>query len=723
MNTLTPVATYIKQLLTKRWFVIVAILGYLLIAAYYMGPSITACRDTVYGFGDNTAGPIWKFSLPGNQSPLGNHENFTNFPFGESLGGPVGYSLLFQSDVLWFFAKLAGAVCGYNLVNLLGFVSSALVMCGFIYWLTRKRSIAFLSGFAVTFAPYYQFQVGGHPSYGYQGLLIGAVWLFFKVIKEHRRRDALLLGVVSGANFYWDPYFTLLISVILVSLGVAWFIYRIISLREPKKRSEEIANLMLELRRLLISLGVIVFMLLPLVAVKIHYASQINSYVSGSRGDGFTDATNCSIQPLDYILPADSNWFISKIFPSFSARVVALRHQCNPSEYTVGLNYAIGLTTFLGLIVFAWEKLNRRQLFKLPRGPDLRFAVIAALVMTSAAAALALPPRFGRITFPSDWLLQITLTWRILDRLYVVINIGVVTLFAIVLAYFSQCSFWRSISAKRISWYILFVLIFVQFQAFTPFHGSSSTFSYKKDLPSIYYWLAGQKDIKSIASYPMDKTGESENIEYYLTGNRVDGKHLLNSTLASGPQDPLRFSIKNLAAPQTLPILRELGIDAVQVDGISNAVLSGISGIKVLKFTDVSDPFMNGDMAVAMIEPGPKQDYAVLLETGFPLNSTIMKSAIDLQYEVQDKSVITVAPVLGGKDDSGSKPVCFEIKTADPTETDTFSVKAGKTTLVGPMAINGTYTPVQFSAPEGESLTLTDSTSHDMRMDQLGCQQ
>ena len=48
----------------SRWLPhVLAVLSFALITVYYMTPQALHCQTTVYGFGDNTAGPIWRYSV------------------------------------------------------------------------------------------------------------------------------------------------------------------------------------------------------------------------------------------------------------------------------------------------------------------------------------------------------------------------------------------------------------------------------------------------------------------------------------------------------------------------------------------------------------------------------------------------------------------------------------------------------------------------------------
>jgi hypothetical protein len=713
------------KLLKVHAFLIFAIVSFIAITAYYMGPSVTRCTDTVYGYGDNTSGPIWKYGLPGAQSPLGHFENYTNYPYGENLYSPVNYSGLLQSTTLWAFAKVAGPVCGYNLVNFFGFVSAALVMCGFVYWLLRRRWIAWLSGFVVSFAPYFQYKVGGHPSYGYQALLIGALWLAFKVLRDRKKLDAVFLGVITGACFYWDPYFSLLIFMTLAPVAAAWAGYSWLHLRSARAAQKPKATNVFkgQLRALILTAVAAGVLLVPLVGVRLFSASQITSYVSGARGDILFDAIHCSNLPEDYLLPSDDNWFVGKFLsPKVSDEIRKFHHGCNPSEYTTGIAWVVTGITSLGLVVFAWEKLNKRKLFKVRPPIDLKFVVVALVVMVVAAAILALPPALGKFKFPSWYLLHFIDIWRILARLYIVVNIGVTTLFAVVLYYFSTLGWMKERWKRWAAIAVLFAFIFVQYQPFAPLHGSRATFSYTKDLSSIYYWLRDQKDINFIAAYPMTKVGEAESIAHYITYQHIHGKHLLNSTLPNSPQERMRYSIKDLSDPQTLPILRYLGVDALEIHGLTPEEIEHVPGLKVLRYDDYHSGITGGKVAIVKLEDGPKLDYALVLEQGYPTNALIMRTAEDVEFETQQGATMDVKGVLAD-DKTKTAKVCFAIKTADPLDHDQLTASIDGKPVLGPIAINGTYTPVTFMAQEDQVITLHNETGHNMRIDALGCQQ
>ena len=220
-------------------------------------------------------------SAPDN--PLWGPENVTNYPYGENLSSPVNYISVLHYTLYWVLAKIAGPICGYNLMNFIGFVATAAAMYGFIYWLTHKKSIAWLAGFAVSFSPYFQNQVGSHPSYGYAAFLILALWLYLRLLRERQWRDALLLALVLAACVYWDPYFSLLLATILAPLVVVTVIYSYLQVRRQGRVSRHPQGVVAASAALCACGRPRFILILPLIAIARLYAAQINAQVGGVR--------------------------------------------------------------------------------------------------------------------------------------------------------------------------------------------------------------------------------------------------------------------------------------------------------------------------------------------------------------------------------------------------------------------------------------------------------
>lgn len=707
-------------------------------AAYYMGPSISSCATTTYGFGDNTAGPIWRHQLPEPQGLLGAPTSQTNYPFGDNLYNPVGYSLVLQTALIKGAQSIAGPVCGYNLINVAGFVISALVMFGFIYALTRKRWIALFTGYAVSYTPYFQMKIGGHPSYGYQALFIAIIWLFYRVVKHRKISDAVALAIAYLASVYFDPYFALFASLILGAIFAGWLmtnrsLFTVASWH--KKRGIEYEATIVA-KRILLSLAVIVIGLLPLVAIYITKGSQIDSTVAAARGNVVAEAKACSNYPQEYLVP----FVLSPVFghivgtEKYQKSVTALKDQlsCGIGEDTVGLSLVLMAIVAVGIVIFFWEILNRRRIgIRRLLTFEPKSLIIGIVLIGLAGVLLGLPPTKyqGIIPTPSYELLQITPTWRTLARVYMLVNLSLVIMSAVVLAYFSD-HFKQRHKLLLVSFIFITMGTFLEYQAFAPFSGNKlSTFSYANDAPSAYVWLSEQRKLRVIAEYPLEREGgESDAGSYYLTMQAIHKKKLFNSALSNSPQENIKSSIKNLTDPQTIPTLRALGVDAVVAHGISSAEVDRIPGARVVYAADQSafnllshTPTVTHDNIVVInIQTVPAAEYFMELSTGFVRNTTIIKSAADWKYEAVNGSKIRLGEFVDnmlvyGKE---KRQVCFSAQTSVPDEaTDLIALSDGQQVNLG--KITGSLGSYSISA--SQSVVLNTANAHNIRLTSLGC--
>jgi hypothetical protein len=720
----------VLNILKKHVSVIFILLTYLLFTVYYMGPSVWNCSDTLYGFGDNTAGPIWKYGLEPAQPPLGAYENVTNYPVGENLYSPVNYSLAGQSYLIWGSSKIAGPVCGYNLVNILGFVASAAIMFGFIYSLTRNKWIAWLAGYAVSFSPYYQMKVGGHPGYGFQALLIAVAWAFFNLIKKQRKRDAFYFGALIAACFYFDPYFSILAVAVVGPLLTVWGLLAIWRIKKRVIKKEAILK---QLRLLVGSLGVFLVLLAPLGAVTLSHGKEISESVASSRGNVLFEARACSNLPHEYTLPFVLHPVFGKLLGKAEyARLIDRMHDgftCGIGEDTVGISLMVLSVMGVGLTVFAWERLNKRKL-KFTLDYDKRLVIFGLIAIGAVAIVMALPPqKIAKIPTPSYALLMITSTWRTLTRFYVLVNFAAVALFSVFLA-FVAANFKQYKKILRIGFALIFLVIFVEYQAFRPFLGNElSTFSYRDDVPVVYRWLSEQKDLHEIAEYPLERSGgESNASAYYLSMQVTHGKQLFNGNNPTSYEENLRASLKDISDVQTQAVLYSLGVDAVVIHGVDEQVIRKIPGLEVLYSAPQSGfnilaytPLVKKDNSVVVRVVNRGQIQTMLaFDYGFVRNTNIIKSAVDWEYEALNDSVFKIVALPGGKKASPdiATKQCFAVRMAgDNDNAELFVTIDGTKQPVG--NLGSSYQRVAVEAKN--SIALSNSKGFNMRVKDLGC--
>lgn len=737
--------TRLKQIwgyICKHWFVFFAVAVYGFFTLYYMGPSVTSCSDTVYGFGDNTAGPIWRGMLANDQGLLGGSTSYTNYPYGDDTTSPVGATLIIQTILIRGLQWVAGPVCGYNLMNILGFMASALVMFGFIYWITKNRWVSLFAGYAVAFTPYYQMKVGGHPGYGFQALFIGIIWAFFRLLKYRRTRDAVVLGLLFGASVYFDPYFSLFSALVLLGLAIAWLIMsrQLFTRNFWATKRAAFTNTKQQFKKLLLAAGVALLAVLPLVAIYASQSHYINESVAASRGNVLMEAKACSNWPHEYLVPFVLHPLYRKIFgdQAYTSTVDWLRggFSCGIGEDSVGLSVLLVTLVGLGAIVIMWDKLRGRKIgLSKMLNVDARLLVLSVTIIGVIGLLFALPPGRlqGILPTPSYELLQITQTWRTLARFYMLVNIALVMLAAILMVYIY--GIFRS-KKQRIVLALLFATLslglVVEYQAFQPFSGNAlSTFSYSKDIPSVYTWLKDQDTIKVVAEYPLEQYGkESDAMSYYLTMQAAHKKKLFNSALSYGEQEKYKDGLKNLADPQTLAALKALGVDAVVVHGVSQELLGQLKDADVVfsapqaRFNINShSPVVKTDNTVVLsLARTTPASYYIDLGEGFVRNTTIIKSVVDWEYEAVNGSKATIMGFssdhrLQKKDDKVK--VCFSAQMSVPEETSVLSISSnGETQQLG--VINGSLS--RYVANVKGEFQLNVENQHNMRVTKLGCE-
>lgn len=716
----------------KHWFVFLAILVYLFFSVYYvgLGSSITHCNNTINGLGDDTAGPVWREANT-NNPPIGGYSQATNYPVGDNLSSPVDAVVVGQSVVLWTTAKIFGPVCGYNVTNMLGYISAALTMCGFIYSLTKgRRWLALLAGYAVAFTPFFQVKTGSHPGYGFQALLIGALWAFFSYVTTKRRRSAVALVVLMALCFYFDPYFSLLALTIIVPMVLVWLVIRYLQLRSATEQVRK--SFRAQLKQMALFGGLFVLLVAPIGYLMVSQTSQINAATAGTRDDVIRVARVYSNMPSEYLLPFRDS-FLFKLFGSYQDQVKSSWYAFsngNISEDTVGIGLLMIVLVTLFFVVAGWEKLQKRRLGitkLLAYNP--RLVIYGSLAFITLAVLLALPPvHFLGIPMPSYILLKITSTWRVLSREYVVVNIGIVILFIVSLLYFI-----RAVNMKKITSAVLYALcflaLFVQYQTYHPFKGlENSKFSYS-NAPAGYYWLKNQSNITSIAEYPIEKATETNSHVYYLSMQLVYKKPMLNSALNVSPQDPLQAGIKNLADPQTVPTLHALGISAVVVHGVDPSEIAKIPYLSVdYVGSHGEDAGVPGSTAISkdimvvarISNDTPKPTTSLQFLSNMVPDTVIQKSSVQWPYEVSSGTKMGLRRLPNEPGSTVVGRVCFRAKAENPGEIEDLNIERnGSPTITVPLTSD--YQKVTFMADSSQTFSLTTSNKHSVQLTDLGC--
>lgn len=542
---------------------VVACLGVIILffagfAAYYMSPVLSNCSDMVVATGD-AGGLIARNELSPN-NPLWGYTQKLNYPVGENLNQPTNYAATLFYTSYWATSKVVGPVCALNVINLGGYVFTAVAMFLFTYWLLKNKWIAILAGYAVSFSPYFQSKVGGHPSYGYTALLITLLWLAILVWRSKHKTKLYvsLLGLNTAILAYWDPYFILLGAILLLGFVIS------LSLLLLYKRQAKYLLLSI-LPRFIIAAGISLLLMSPLIYVRLHYSSAISSLVSESRSDIKAQVNAYSNRPIEYFAPAEKNPYFTKVFGKGFLNIE--RHESNPGEYNVGLSLMVLFVVTSFMIIIIWELLSKGKVRLDVVRQDVSTKQLLFILsgITILAFLVSLPPRYGPIRNITDYLTDYVTMWRAYSRLYVVINIAIVIVFSIVLTFYVKHIKFKNVVS--VAYIAIAVLIFCEYQAYA--YGTRY-WSYKTSVSPIYHTLSRLEDLETLAEYPIDDKGTM--INDYITAQSVHDKALLNGVFNTEQEVLIRNKVSNIYAPNTIMLLRELGIKAVIIRGASEIV-------------------------------------------------------------------------------------------------------------------------------------------------------
>lgn len=729
MDQLIKIPKVVGEFIVRHWFVLATAILYLFFSAYYMGPAFTRCSDSVYGFGDSTAGPIWRNSLEPEQPTFGGYTNQTNYPVGENLYSPVGFVSSVQTISMDLGAEVVGPICAYNLYNIFGYLTTSLLMFFFVRYLTRNRWVALLAGYAVAFTPYIQGKIGAHPSYGYASLLIAVLWLTIHLLLTRNWRYGFLLACALALCAYFDPYFTLLALTIVIPTGTAWLVWRLLIMKQ-QKIIEASSDLKYLIKPLLITIGTFTALVSPLLVIGLTEGSSIEASVTKIRGDVTAAAMLCSNKPLDYILPDPTNRPLLEIFGGeYVEKNIQLRNWCGYAESRVSLSLTLLFVIILSVIMVYSRKLG---LIRAPVitnfGYQNKLLILILVFVALAAFLLSLPPYIDGSITPTGIILKLTTMWRIFAREYLVLNMAVVIAASLALAYISASLVSKGYRwVKVVGFLLVFTGVVLEYQINPPF--SPTVFSYSRDVPQIYRDIRNNQEIEAVAEYPIDLMGvEYDSFVYYLTMQAVHGKKLLNSASMNNPREAIHIGLRDLSDPQTLPALRYLGIRYIIVHGEKPSTILSRLGDDVEIIGHNTPPRYaltmvrndeDHDIVLLKLNEGPTLSSIVTIQKGYTINLPLAHSPLGVEYEVTQDAELELTPLKNSK---SSENICLEIKLPAANQASQLVIYKNSDAVLT-TGLSDAYQRIQFHAEKGDVFRLYNSHGYNMHINNLnaGC--
>lgn len=654
----------IRNILSKTWAQWLIAAGlFFSMSLFLMGSSVTSCANSTISLNsDSTGGLAWFQWASGNDLSW-DYTTKSNYPVGEQLNRPQAITTQALTTTYKVLAALTTPICGLNLLILLGYMSTGLLMFGLVKWLLRSGGIAMLAGFAAAFAPYYQLKSQSHIVYMYSSVFIAIVWAFLWFISKPSYRKLLVLAAVTALSAYVDGYFVLLTGLLLGSLIGFTLLRRVFSLTTETnsvslsfRYKELFKNISTYFKYGLALFLSLIVLTIPVALVLHSQGSNIQKSLAAARGNIFAETVTYGIRPLEFVLPAHNNIFANHAYETWRLNHM---HDSNPSENTLFLGFTVIVLSLVALIGL----LKRRTRIKELR-PNLTYGFVAYLLIGVAAVCIimGLPSRstlFG-ITFHTPvWVfVHFTENWRVFARLFLVIQPMFVLLAALGLWFI------RTRLSKNVFRVLLSVLLVVVFLEFLPTPHSTSQ-SLINDTPKIFTELRDDSNVRVLAEYPLTELFFTPTT---FTFQQIHGKSVINSNDSAIIKGPMNESIAGLGDAQTLGVLKAKGVTHVVAYGVDG---DNIKGLVIYKSPDTSHRFGLPDIHTYSITDSVQpRKRALVFASGFSF-AGINKDQIS-SHVTSGNGTLEVVPLSADAEDLETVTArfdmsAFNIETADVT--------------------------------------------------------
>ena len=690
----------IRQWLSIPWVQwSIAVVFFFLLSWLYMGTAINNCSTSSTALGSDSTGGFGWVQWAGGNGLTWDHTNKSNYPYGETLGKPQFITSTLFIGVFKVFASLTTPICGLNLMLLLGYMSTGLLMFGFVRWLIKRFDIALFAGYAAAYVPFHQLKAESHINYVYGSMFIAIIWAYVWLMQRPSYKRSAVFGGVCSLGFYFDGYFILISSLVIAGLCVTTLIFD--GLRILRNRHNASASIRLFLKRLkYVTAGLVVLavLLVPILVVYKTSGHQITQSLAMVRSDIKTETIAYGARPIEFIAPSSDSALLPQKIPFLAVKP----HGSNASESTLYIGWTI---IILALVALAYLIIGKRGQDKL-RGmtySELVLALVCVFVMCFAFSLPALVTIFGHVfKTPTFVLVKLTANWRALSRIFLAMDPAIVMLASLGLYKLTKS---RSAIIKIAVVAVCGLLLFCEF---LPAHLHPTQDIYK-DAPPVYKMLQKDPSVKLIAEYPITSFLYTPEI---FTYQMMDNKTLVNANDGDISVGPVDGSIAGLNDPQTLGVLKSLKVDMVLTHGM-RADNSGLTTYYKLKpvinadgtynaVTSIYSYRIDGSVAV--------HDSFLVVKKGYE-SLSVDDSQVSHRF-VTSQAVMQVlhTPAIAG---SKSYEAAFDISSACPATKAAVNIsQSGRNLWTGP--VGSTPMPVRLNVSSQDFQISTAYCSIDL---------
>lgn len=643
----------IREWLSKPWVQwSIAVIFFFLLSWLYMGTAITNCSTSSTALGsDSTGGFGWVQWASGNDLTWG-HTDKSNYPYGENLGKPQFITATLFIGIFKVFASLTTPICGINLMLLLGYMSTGLLMFGFIRWLIKRFDIALFAGYAAAFVPFHQLKAESHINYVYGSLFIAIIWTYMWLMQRPSYRRALAFGAVCSLGFYFDGYFILISSLVIAGLCGSFLLFAAWRILRDRHGGGNVKPFIKRVKYLAAGLVFLAVLLLPIVVVYKTSGKQISQSLAMVRSDIKTETISYGARPIEFVAPSSDSALLPQKLPFLAVKP----HGSNPSESTLYMGWTI---IVLALVSLAYLFIGRRKQDKL-KGMTYDELVLAMVCVFIACFAFSLPAlvTIGGHVFktPTFVLVKLTSNWRALSRLFLAMHPAIVILASLGLYRLTKNR------PAMIRTAVVIVCGAILFCEFLPAH-LHPTQDLNKNAPQVYKLLQKDPNVKLVAEYPITSFLYTPEM---FTYQMMDNKTLVNANDGSISTGPIDASIAGLNDPQTLGVLKSLKVDMVITHGMKadNPGLVTYYKLKPVLNADGAYNTINSIYSYRIADSVAARDTFLVVKKGYESLSVDEQQVSHRYVTSQAAMQVLHTPATAG---SKSYKAEFDIAAACPT--------------------------------------------------------
>lgn len=575
---------------SKRWIrgsarAVVLVLAFVALTAFHMAPAARDCGSTIMGSpGDATNGGVWLGWIYDEGASLAEPTTTASAaPEGETFWQPHYLTAVLVFGAIWAFTKVTNEVCAWNLAVASGFVVTGVVTFLLARSLSRSSPAAFVASYAYTFSAFRQIKAEGHFAYVHAQslvlLLASSIWL----CRRPGWRPSLATGASLALAVYTDGYYLLLAPALAAGYVLAHAVWR----RRDKPWLKQLALAASG------AAGVAAVAAAPLAAAFLGGKSDLGAALP--RRSGELDAYGA--RPWEFLLPSQSNPLTMRWFRDWQLDHL---HGSSPGETTLYLGWVV-IVLAAGAIWLTATRPGRPG--SPPRGVVVGLVGVAILgVVMSLPGTLALGPL--RVPTPPRLVFELVGLWRVHSRFFIVIHLAFC-----ILAAFGAAAVFRRLRPRTAAIVTAVLVVMISLESLLGWPRTSYSYD---NVPEVYRWIATRPET-ILAEYPLMSTSDDPD-HRFLGFQPVHEKDLFNARVEPSESTELRNGLSGLADPQTIPVLRRLGVGliAVHLDLARVADETPPPGLELLRTS--SD---GARIDVYRVTPGPRADTAIALVDGF----------------------------------------------------------------------------------------------------------